>query len=211
MARNRRHAALCYCHCTVLHRIILLPHHKTSVDNQSRFRVYDSHLSLSLTLNNKNKMSSSDNLLPQNSRIVQPAFLEQHSNKVRLVSWIDYRLLPSVEVECSSLCRVISCCILLACCGSLTLTLLHTRIFSHYLFCSLMYCNLQKDLVKRLRALNKVLEHDPDLAVDSTEWPGLNATASLLVTDEYLQHADKEVRLYTVQACMELFAIVSNI
>jgi hypothetical protein len=66
-------------------------------------------------------------------------------------------------------------------------------------------------LVKRLRALCKVIETDPDLDADSPEWPGLNATAALLVTDEYLQHADKEVRLYTVTACMELFAVVSTI
>ena len=104
----------------------------------------------------------------------------------------------------------VSCCIVLAWCGSLTLTIFHHTLS---LTLSIILCHvfviLQKDLVKRLRALTKVLETDPEVDVDSPEWPGLNATAALLVTDEYLQHADKEVRLYTVTACMELFAIVS--
>jgi hypothetical protein len=148
--------------------------------------------------------SGSNNLLPQNSRIVQPAFLEQHSNKVRLQSNRNRRY-------CSQTCVIkfllldavlfMSCCIVL-----LAASLSHSH--SH----SLLYTpHLQKDLVKRLRALTKVLETDDDVLVDSPAWPGLAATASLLVTDAYLQHADKEVRLYTVQACMELFAIVSTI
>jgi hypothetical protein len=93
----------------------------------------------------------------------------------------------------------------------LAMSLSHSLSHSLTLTYTPLYTTLQKDLVKRLRALTKVLETDDDVLVDSPAWPGLAATASLLVTDAYLQHADKEVRLYTVQACMELFAIVSTI
>jgi hypothetical protein len=94
----------------------------------------DSHLSLSLLpLDNKNKMASSDNLLPQNSRIVQPAFLEKHSNKVRFVSWIDYRLMPTVEAGYSFLCRVVSYRVV-SCLLSVSHSLLHhTHILTSYI------------------------------------------------------------------------------
>ena len=40
---------------------------------------------------------------------------------------------------------------------------------------------------------------------DSIEYPGLAGLASILVQDKYLNHRDKEVRLHTVLACMEIF------
>ena len=62
--------------------------------------------------------------------------------------------------------------------------------------------------MNRLRALCRVLETDESIEVDSPEWPGLAATATVLTG--YAEHRDKEVRLHSVQACMELFAIVSG-
>ena len=53
-------------------------------------------------------------------------------------------------------------------------------------------------------------ENEVVVEVDSPEWPGLNATANLLVTTTYLHHSDKDVRLYTVLACIEILAIVST-
>jgi hypothetical protein len=66
----------------------------------------------------------------------------------------------------------------------------------------------QKDLIRRLRKLNQVLETDESICADSPEWPGVAATAAVLLGRDFLGHADKQVRLYTVLACMELFAIV---
>ena len=66
--------------------------------------------------------------------------------------------------------------------------------------------------MRRLRNLVHVLRDDDEnevvVEVDSPEWPGLNATANLLVTSTYLHHADKDVRLYTVLACIEVLTIV---
>lgn len=66
--------------------------------------------------------------------------------------------------------------------------------------------------MRRLRNLVHVLRDDDEnevvVEVDSPEWPGLNATANLLVTSPYLHHADKDVRLYTVLACIEILTIV---
>jgi hypothetical protein len=70
-------------------------------------------------------------------------------------------------------------------------------------------------LVRRLRNLVNVLwdndEDDADaerVEVDSPEWPGLHATTQLLATSTYLHHTDKDVRLYTVLACIEILTIV---
>ena len=66
--------------------------------------------------------------------------------------------------------------------------------------------------MRRLRNLVHVLRDDDEneivVEVDSPEWPGLNATANLLVTSAYLHHPDKDVRLYTVLACIEILTIV---
>jgi hypothetical protein len=54
-------------------------------------------------------------------------------------------------------------------------------------------------------------EDDADaerVEVDSPEWPGLHATTQLLATSTYLHHTDKDVRLYTVLACIEILTIV---
>jgi hypothetical protein len=51
-------------------------------------------------------------------------------------------------------------------------------------------------------------ENDAVVEVDSPEWPGLNATANILASSTYLHHADKDVRLYTVLACIEMLTIV---
>jgi hypothetical protein len=135
MARNQRHAALFYSHRITLrvrHRII--PKDKCVLPQSRYFQTtIVSSLSLSLPLHNKNKMASSDNLLPQNSRIVQPAFLEKHSNKVRIVSWIDYRLMPTVEAGYSFLCRVVSYRVV-SCLLSVSHSLLHhTHILTSYI------------------------------------------------------------------------------
>lgn len=52
---------------------------------------------------------------------------------------------------------------------------------------------------------------DEDVEVDSPEYPGLARLASDIVKDRFLKHKDKEVRLYTVLACMEVFRVVSVI
>jgi hypothetical protein len=67
--------------------------------------------------------------------------------------------------------------------------------------------------VRRLRNLVQVLRDDNDendavVEVDSPEWPGLNATANILSSSTYLHHSDKDVRLYTVLACIEMLTIV---
>jgi hypothetical protein len=46
-----------------------------------------------------------------------------------------------------------------------------------------------------------------ELVPDVDSAPGLDALSALLVSPKYLQHKDKEVRLYTCLACMEIFAI----
>lgn len=72
----------------------------------------------------------------------------------------------------------------------------------------LAYLLLQQDLVKRMR---NVVEHLSDEAVepDSPDYPGLAGLAATLVEDRYLKHKDKDVRLHTVLACVEVFYVVS--
>jgi len=62
----------------------------------------------------------------------------------------------------------------------------------------------KNDLVRRLRT---VVEHLSDEAVepDSPDYPGLAGLAAALVENCYLKHKDKEVRLHTVLACVEIF------
>ena len=45
-------------------------------------------------------------------------------------------------------------------------------------------------------------------ANDVDEWPGLAAVAQ--VTAKLLRHKDKQVRLYSTLACLEIFGIVST-
>lgn len=61
--------------------------------------------------------------------------------------------------------------------------------------------------MKRLRNIVEALSDD-NVEVDSPEYPGLARLANDLVEDRYLKHKDKEVRLYTVLACMEIFRVV---
>ena len=89
----------------------------------------------------------------------------------------------------------------------------HDSLLSHYrtLYRSLARSSTrQKDLVRRMRA---VVEHLSDEAVepDSPDYPGLAGLAAVLVEDRYLKHKDKEVRLHTVLACVEIFYMVSVI
>lgn len=65
---------------------------------------------------------------------------------------------------------------------------------------------LQKDLVRRLRNLVEVLRAD-SVEVESPEWPGLAAVSHCLVR-KFVNNADKEVRLYSCLACVEIFALV---
>ena len=65
----------------------------------------------------------------------------------------------------------------------------------------------QKDLVSRLRNVANLLRQDKNVEADSPDYPGLAAMAACLV-EKWLGHKDKEVRLYTVLCCMELFEVV---
>eukprot|EP00536_Pseudo-nitzschia_multiseries_P010407 jgi/Psemu1/203285/e_gw1.318.53.1 len=64
----------------------------------------------------------------------------------------------------------------------------------------------QKDLVLRLRTILRCLREDENVEPDDpVRYPGLGALCHSLT--RFVNHRDKEVRLYTVAACMELFAI----
>lgn len=70
---------------------------------------------------------------------------------------------------------------------------------------TLCYHYLQRDLAQRLRQVVEVLRNDETVEPDSPDLPGLGALCQSLMT--YLSHRDKQVRLYTVSACMELFTV----
>lgn len=61
----------------------------------------------------------------------------------------------------------------------------------------------KNDLVRRLRKVGDALA-DEDVEPNSPDYPGLGGLAAVLVEDKYLKHRDKEVRLYTVLACIEI-------
>ena len=63
----------------------------------------------------------------------------------------------------------------------------------------------KKDLVRRLRTLIEVLREDED--AEAEEWPGLAATAAVLQSKQYLEHKDKQVRLLSLHASLEILAI----
>jgi hypothetical protein len=65
----------------------------------------------------------------------------------------------------------------------------------------------QNDLLRRLRTVVQTLREEDDLEHD--EYPGLDGLARILATKKYLEHKDKEIRLYTVLACVEIFYVVS--
>lgn len=58
-------------------------------------------------------------------------------------------------------------------------------------------------MIQRLRTIVQLLQQDE--SIEATDYPGLDALCLSLT--KFVDHRDKEVRLYTVAACMELFAI----
>lgn len=58
-------------------------------------------------------------------------------------------------------------------------------------------------MIRRLRTIVHLLQHDE--SIEATDYKGLDALCLSLA--KFVEHRDKEVRLYTVAACMELFAI----
>ena len=54
----------------------------------------------------------------------------------------------------------------------------------------------------------QTLRDEEDLEQDY--YPGLDSLARLVAKKKYLEHKDKEVRLYTVLACVEVFYVVSS-
>lgn len=60
-------------------------------------------------------------------------------------------------------------------------------------------------MIKRLRTIVHVLQHDETVDADSNDYPGLAALC--LSLSQFIDHKDKQVRMYTVAACMELFTI----
>jgi len=64
------------------------------------------------------------------------------------------------------------------------------------------------DLVNRLREIVNVLsDTNSDVEANSPDYPGLAGLSRDLIQDRYLKHKDKEVRLQTVLACMEIFSL----
>jgi len=66
----------------------------------------------------------------------------------------------------------------------------------------------KKDLVQRLQKIVKTLEdltNNDDEETGPDDYPSLAGLASILVEDRYLLHRDKDIRLYTALACMEIF------
>jgi hypothetical protein len=65
----------------------------------------------------------------------------------------------------------------------------------------------QKDLIRRLGNVVQVLRYDETVEADCAEWPGLGGVAQYIV-EHFVRHQDKDVRLYAILACMEIFTIV---
>ena len=51
----------------------------------------------------------------------------------------------------------------------------------------------------------QTLRQDENIEADSSDYPGLAALCQSLV--RFVNHRDKQIRLYAVAACMELFGI----
>lgn len=79
----------------------------------------------------------------------------------------------------------------------------HSHTIYFYLV-NIFDCTRQNDLVKRMRHVVNELGDDA-VEPDSPDYPGLAGLAAVLVEDRYLKHKDKEVRLHTVLACVEIF------
>jgi hypothetical protein len=62
-------------------------------------------------------------------------------------------------------------------------------------------------LIRRLRNVGEALM-DEDVEPNSPDYPGLGGLAAVLVENGFLEHRDKEVRLHTVLACMQLLEVV---
>jgi hypothetical protein len=52
--------------------------------------------------------------------------------------------------------------------------------------------------------------NDPDVEPNSPDFPGLGGLSAVLIEDGFLEHRDKEVRLHTVLACMQILEVVSH-
>lgn len=63
---------------------------------------------------------------------------------------------------------------------------------------------MKNDLVRKLRHVVDALS-DEDLDASLDENPGLDDLSAVLVQKELLEHKDKDVRLHTCLACMEIF------
>ena len=62
-------------------------------------------------------------------------------------------------------------------------------------------------MIRRLRNVGEALKDD-DVEPNSPDYPGLGGLAAVLVENGFLEHRDKEVRLHTVLACMQLLEVV---
>jgi hypothetical protein len=79
-----------------------------------------------------------------------------------------------------------------------------------FLTCSCLdFLPKQKDLIRRLREIVQSL-NDPDVEPNSPDFPGLGGLSAVLIDDGFLEHRDKEVRLHTVLACMQILEVVSH-
>ncbi|KAG7362780.1 hypothetical protein IV203_026140 [Nitzschia inconspicua] len=63
----------------------------------------------------------------------------------------------------------------------------------------------KRDLIVRLRKVLQLLREDEDVEVGNRAYPGLNSLCHALT--KFVNHRDKEIRLYTASSCMELFTI----
>lgn len=81
------------------------------------------------------------------------------------------------------------------------------RFFSTHEKQSKILLHAKNDLVRRLRIVVKELG-DEDVVAHSDEYPGLEGLSALLVDPKFIDHKDKEVRLQTCLACMEIFYLV---
>lgn len=88
---------------------------------------------------------------------------------------------------------------------SLLILLINVHVLTNQFILPIFF---QNDLVRRLRKVGDALA-DEDVEPNSPDYPGLGGLAAVLVEDKYLKHRDKEVRLYTVLACIEILYLVS--
>ncbi|EED91434.1 hypothetical protein THAPSDRAFT_262697, partial [Thalassiosira pseudonana CCMP1335] len=65
----------------------------------------------------------------------------------------------------------------------------------------------QNDIVRRLQTITETLSTDTSIEPNSPQHPSLASLASTLISPSYLHSKDKDIRLHSVLACMELFYI----